>query len=226
MRAQRPCDAQVGQMSLWWRPEVTDDQRAQILAKMHAIKPHRRRPRRLDHGAARAAWERRGAACLDAPDVHEVPEAKRRSHRHVVRVYYRSMGDELLCFEAHDLTEHAASTLCSSLRGTAETVSWRSDAPEDKSPALRHGARLVVLPSQRRNPVQVIEFDGVATYPAELGEMEAMLVRAGYGAEYAATLQTEGMGPEELRERLSIPAGIGSLTYTHGFQRGASQVGA
>ncbi len=224
LSAQRPCDAQIGQLSLWWRPTVADDQRAQILAKLHAIKPNRRCTR-IRHGAARAVWERRGAACLDAPDATELTDRNRRSHRHVVRVYYRSIGDELLCFEAHDLTDREATSLRDSLPRTA-TERWKADDSEEKIPAIRQGARLVVLPSQRTDPVQVIEFDGVTLYPSEIREMESMLARAGYSPEHAVSLNAEGMGPFELRVYLSIPSGIGSLEYTHGFQRRDSQVGA
>ena len=52
-----------------------------------------------------------------------------------------------------------------------------------------------------------------------LRQMEEALARAGFDPTHALQLQEEGMGPHELAERLSIPSGVGSLQYTHGFRR-------
>lgn len=58
--------------------------------------------------------------------------------------------------------------------------------------------------------------DGLSSLSDELRVMRAMLARAGYEPEDAEALHAEGMGTEELAERLRVPAGRpGSLTYTH-----------
>ncbi len=49
--------------------------------------------------------------------------------------------------------------------------------------------------------------------------MQSMLEKFGFDPSYASSLQAEGMGPFELGERLTIPSGVGSLQYTHGFTR-------
>lgn len=54
----------------------------------------------------------------------------------------------------------------------------------------------------------------------EMRENERLLKAAGYRdpKAYAARLVLEGVGPEELRERMRQPYGaVGSLNYTHGF---------
>ena len=54
----------------------------------------------------------------------------------------------------------------------------------------------------------------------EIAEMSKMLKASGYTAArgYATRLYREGMGSEELRERMRVPYGApGSLNYTHGF---------
>ncbi len=50
----------------------------------------------------------------------------------------------------------------------------------------------------------------------ELREMQELLRKKGYGIEHAKKLQTEGMGPFELEDRLRHkPGSLGSLEYTH-----------
>ncbi len=216
MSARRPPDIMVGQLALWWGPEVPADQRASILDEMRAIRPQQRRAPQPRPTAARAAWERRGAAHLDAPDAPVITDANRRYHRHAVRVYYRSMADKVLCFEAHGLTEGESSELYSECRRSDayDAQLWHED--DDERPPFRHGARLVVLPSQDPTPVLP---PAMSMLERELSEMRSMLARAGYDAAHASALQAEGMGPEGLRARLAIPTGVGSLEYTHGFRR-------
>jgi len=54
---------------------------------------------------------------------------------------------------------------------------------------------------------------------SERQEMGEQLARAGFDSKLARQLQQEGMGPFELSSRLSIPSGVGSLQYTHGFTK-------
>lgn len=54
----------------------------------------------------------------------------------------------------------------------------------------------------------------------EMRENERLLKAAGYKdpKAYAARLVREGIGPEELRDRMRWAYGsVGSLNYTHGF---------
>ena len=54
----------------------------------------------------------------------------------------------------------------------------------------------------------------------ELEEMGEILARRGFSPHHALALQEEGMGPEELRGRASIPAHeVGGLTYTHRIKK-------
>jgi hypothetical protein len=54
----------------------------------------------------------------------------------------------------------------------------------------------------------------------ELKEMQGLLTKAGFNGKDAKRLQEEGMGPEELKQRLRRPAGaVGSLEYTHNLER-------
>jgi len=55
-----------------------------------------------------------------------------------------------------------------------------------------------------------------ASSPQELHEMRKMLERSGYDPDDAQVLQEEGMGPDELAERLRVrPGAPGSLGYSH-----------
>jgi hypothetical protein len=50
-----------------------------------------------------------------------------------------------------------------------------------------------------------------------LSEVQDLLSKRGYDPRHAERLVAEGMGPEELRERISHGAGVGGLQYTHGI---------
>jgi len=56
----------------------------------------------------------------------------------------------------------------------------------------------------------------------ELEEMKALLDKEGYHPLHAHQLQKEGMGPNELAQRLKTKNGVGSLEYSHNFTRGAA----
>ena len=149
-------------------PHTSEEQRTELRDAIAALRTRRQQPARPNHDRARAEAERHGADVLAKPDdVHasRVPWT--------VRIYYRSMGDEVLCFEATGLTERAAKTLAAAHRQIdAEVAGGRrrkvsapgSDAHDAEqwpahrpAPPIRHGARLVVLPSQRTDPVEVAD---------------------------------------------------------------------
>jgi hypothetical protein len=156
-------------MEIRWSASANDERRTALRADIIAVKPVGR-ARRLSHDAARAAFERRGERILATPDA----EVRRRPW--VARVYYVSIGGELLCFEA-EMSEQAATALSSECRRIRNPDAWtggtvgspRSDSydaeafpatpRERKLHPIRHEARLVVLPSQRVEPVQVDEVD-------------------------------------------------------------------
>lgn len=169
-----------------WDPECPQDKRDEIAAKMAAIKPRVRRP--ISHARARALAESRGERALSKPDS-PVPD-----YGCIVRIYYRSMGGELLAFDAGPVTYSEASTL----RALHDPEgNWGrcqlSDAVGadvygvDQERDLRHGARLVTLPSQMRTEM---------TDPTSAAILAA--------------------------ERLKIPASEeGIPEYTHGIRRAA-----
>lgn len=58
-------------------------------------------------------------------------------------------------------------------------------------------------------------------FNSELVHMQDILRNAGYDPADANQLQAEGMGPEELRHRITTtkPGEIGSLEFTHGLKK-------
>ncbi len=75
----------------------------------------------------------------------------------IVRLYYRSMGDELLACDSEPMTSAEAKRMRDSLgRSHAPNVVPDTDAdifPVGAVRSLRRGARLVVFPSQIRSEV-------------------------------------------------------------------------
>jgi len=63
-----------------------------------------------------------------------------------------------------------------------------------------------------------------AASSSELREMQELLQKHGYNPKDAQKLQKEGMGTYELEHRLKTtkPGGMGSLEYTHGLKKQAS----
>jgi len=175
----------VDQTEIRWSATCPVEKREEIRAKMRAIKP--RRTVRINHRRARRDWEAQGTRALAALERVEP------RHSWTVRVYYRSQNDELLCFEATDLTESQATVLHSECsrwnrpnpdwhRGMPSNLRYRSCDPQRSdaydadcwhagswqsgvwtshpsvaSNGIRHGARRVILPSQRTEPVEVID---------------------------------------------------------------------
>ena len=147
-------------------PLASEEQRAELREEIAAIRTRRRASARPNYERARAEAERHGAAVLAKQD-----DAHASRVPWTVRIYYRSLGDELLCFEVTGLTERAAKTLTAAHRQVDAEVAWGrrrkvsapgSDAydaeqwPAHRSaPSIRHGARLVVLRSQRTEHVAV-----------------------------------------------------------------------
>lgn len=107
-----------GQVALRWSKELdyrafsnepgTIAERDGIIAEMQSIRYRQRTPR-VDHARARAKLERAGLDTLELPDRDPPTPAR----RWIVRVYYRSEGGELLCFDAGPLTVQAADKLAS-----------------------------------------------------------------------------------------------------------------
>lgn len=145
-------------------------------------RPSRYRAPKVDHARARARIEAAGLARLEELD-REV--ATSSAQRWLVRIYYLSAGDEVLCFDAGPFFLQTAERVKSENTGPVVYVpDARSKAEKRKGPreigetwapppgryaaevfdrdeigadaiaqdrvrAPRHGARLVVLPSQR-----------------------------------------------------------------------------
>ena len=149
------------------------ERRATFLAAWEAFKPAKRR--RPSYPVRPGALEKTGTTVLEHPDRSEA-----RSKGVVVRVYYRSEGGEVLCFDTAPLTEGQAEELenehreraypqafdAATRKWTKRPGSWGiSDAlgterrtwklldtgsAAGEAPPPRAGARLVVLPSQSR----------------------------------------------------------------------------
>jgi hypothetical protein len=134
-------DAAVGQMEIWFTPTASEAKRAEVLAKM-------RQPLRIPRSSrcTRAAWERRGAAVLATADQ----PIKSPRVPWTVRVYYQSMADELVYFEAAGLTQAQAGEL------VGYGVAAQHWVAHGCAPAPLQGARLVVLPSQRTERVEAL----------------------------------------------------------------------
>lgn len=124
---------------------------------------------------SRAAWERRGAANLARED-HE--DASKRE-THLVRVFYRSAGGEVLAFDSGAMTWQARDRFVADLR-TSDALGWETWDTADKVQrkhggesvggdwdrpgwngaqvgiTARKSARLILLPSQMDTPVIVV----------------------------------------------------------------------
>ena len=139
---------------------VTAETREALLRKARAIrsaKPRRDRPR--DYARALELAQERGEEAIRArqPDLSAPDDDKRRC---IVRIYYRSIGGEILACDSAPLSVCAANAL---ERDMDDEASWALGTERfragDVGP-LRSGARLVTLPSQVRDPVVVV--DGTA----------------------------------------------------------------
>lgn len=136
---------------------VTAETRDTLLRKARAIrpaKPHRDRPH--DYSEALELAGERGEESIRArqPDLDAPADDKRRC---IVRIYYRSMGGEILACDSAPLSVSAANTLEHDMD---DVTSWALGTERyragDVGP-LRSGVRLVTLPSQVRDPVVVVD---------------------------------------------------------------------
>lgn len=169
------------QLMLGWARAASPEARQATRDAIAAMTPTRRGRRpSVKPARARALAEATGERNLRAPDAHEA----NRARTYAARVYYRSEGGEILAFEVRNLTWQGAYELRSvhgARRDTrwdkaserwTETLTTTSDAydaeawdtrweneklrvPREADPPLQHGARLVVLPSQRPEAVEV-----------------------------------------------------------------------
>lgn len=99
----------TGQRELTFLVKTTEEERAEVRAQVAAIKPYRKRTHRPDYARGRARMEAAGAAAVVAED-----QAKGSSARcWLVRIYYISAGDELLCFDAGPYVSAVASRVAS-----------------------------------------------------------------------------------------------------------------
>lgn len=140
-----------------WGASVPAETRQAILGKALAIRPAApRRPHSYERArklAADAAEER-----LTARD----PECT--GTQWFVRVYYRSIGDEILCFDAGPMTRGSAARLesqCNAPGSMSLGADGYTTDPNNGS-HMYPGARLVTLPSQHTSPVQVVSEPVVA----------------------------------------------------------------
>ena len=136
-----------GNTTIRWGAGVAQDVRDATLAKMQAIKPSRPRRTRVNHELARKQAESRGAAVLARTDA---PEAHERANLWI-RVYYRSMGGEILAFE-HGPLRSGEYNRCRDGLQNSDSLGYDVWQGTESRP-VRSGARVVVLPSQRAESV-------------------------------------------------------------------------
>lgn len=107
---------QFGAASIAFSPSVGEDLRSKIRARFYTLVPSKRaRAMSTNYTAARRGAEARGARALALPD------SEPGKARAITRVYYRSMGGEILCFEAL-LPHKAAQDLKSECWGMTRSV--------------------------------------------------------------------------------------------------------
>lgn len=155
--------------------------------KIAAVRPLRRAGRPSPE-RARAVFEAAGARALAEDDR----SAASASARWLVRVYYRSAGGEILCFDAGPFARqtadrvaglHAARQIFVEKRDRRTGAGMYQDHPDDPPSAevLRvadagaiapgHSARLVVLPSQVAAAALEIEHDLANNQPSLFPEV-------------------------------------------------------
>jgi hypothetical protein len=133
------------------------------MARIRPSKPHRDRP--VDYVKALELAEERGEVALAERqiDPSATPDDKARC---IVRIYYRSIGGEILACDSAPLSVSAANALerdmdTNALERDMDDVTSGALGTEryragDVGP-LRSGVRLVTLPSQVREPVVVVD---------------------------------------------------------------------
>lgn len=95
-------------------------------------------------------WINRGRAVLETK-----PEPRRRSEKTVVRIYYVSAGDELLCTDSAAMTLQAAEKLEASL-APQNSMAVRVESYGIGEPRTAwKKARLVIMPAQMPADVEL-----------------------------------------------------------------------
>jgi predicted RNA methylase len=91
-------------------------------------------------------------------------------------------------------------------------------APVSATPVRAERASAVAPSKTHRKHVAHVVND--ERHVTELAGLADVLTQGGYDPADAARLQAEGMGPDELRERIKgLPGSLGSLQHTHGLRQ-------
>ena len=151
-----------------WGAGVSTEARGALLARAAKLgKAKRGRPYKPNYPKERELAESRGLRTILADDS---PEATSGAVW-IVRIYYRSMGGELLACQTAPISGAAASRLESEYAGgptdALGTDKYRADEP-GRIPPLWKGARLVTLPSQNAQPVERHGESAQETIPVEI----------------------------------------------------------
>lgn len=146
----------VGQCTIRWSPTADSDTREGLLAKMRAIRPSKRRVAAVNYERNRARAQESAEYILSQPDVTDPPK-----RGVTVRIYYRSQGGEILAFDTAPMTPYAAQRLADHCR-QSDVIDY-DIFPVGGVRSLRRDARLVVLPSQATDAVQVSCDESLAT---------------------------------------------------------------
>jgi hypothetical protein len=137
-----------------WGAGVTAETREALLRKMAAIrpaKPHRDRAPNYARALGLAGGRGEGnlLSRVLAPD-------EPWDGSWMLRIYYESMGGDILCFEAGAMSSQAAISMERSATMALGVDRYRADQP-GRIPPLWKGARRVTLPSQVRDPVVLVD---------------------------------------------------------------------
>lgn len=123
-----------------------------IRRKLAAVRTPNKRAPKIDAKALEAAGERALTRAPAAPLKRQV----------VVRIYYRSMGDEILACDTEPMSPQAAqqmrSDVCAHRSQSTETSAIDATIESVDGPRhLDHNARLVVFPSQMHASADQLE---------------------------------------------------------------------
>ena len=129
-RTQQVRNASGGTTHLRWSGNIAPDVEIQIKERLTVLDGIRtiksRKPAKVNEARAKLALEHRGILALALPDADD---AVVRSRTWVTRIYYVSMGGEVLCFETAKMGAGPAQTLCSAHQGRQGLAPEQPAAP-------------------------------------------------------------------------------------------------
>lgn len=186
------------------------------------------------------AWEASGAHHADQADKHGKQWAAHdkefyklvnaHDRTDAATLHHKASSAHLAAQNAHERAKkefnrtdsdagNKAANKAQALTERAEKLSAKANkAPTEKSDRKPRSAKALGMDERMSSE----EYKGIGTPPSgrEVKEMGDMLTAGGYHPKHARALAAEGMGVEELRDKLKSPEGAaGSLELTHNIHR-------